>query len=314
MGFSVTGLTNYVDQTSERLIGQLIFEGRSRRHMTLQPGVKNTTALQLLNVTAYPQAGGCSPTASGQVAFAQRNITVGDTTYFDGLCMKDLKAKWTQHLLLAGSYGETTQITFEQAVANELISRIQSYNETCIWQGDTTSGDPTLSKWDGLIKIIDAAGTATAGNTGNASAISATATNATQVRTIVNAMCDARPAALKTAQNQKLFVGTDTFDKWVTSSINAGNYHIDQTGQTDAYVVRIPGKNVEMVGVHGLDGTNRMFLGAMDNFYLGTDLANEEEVFRMFYREFDQKVYYHVQFKLGTQVARPDELVQFTLA
>jgi hypothetical protein len=304
-------LTNYVNEQSTDLISRLYFEKTSSDYFTLQSGVKKTDALHLLAVTAFPQDGsGCSPTASGSVVFTNRDITVGQITYFDGFCMKDLIPKYTQILLRAGN-AETEDMAFEAEIADSIIKTIMEHNETADWQGDTASGNVFINRYDGLIKIIGAAGTAIAGNTSAATSITSGASG--NVDTIINNICNARPAKVKSALNQVLFVGQDTFDKFV-DTLNAKNlFNVDATSWAN-YSVSIPGKNVTLVGVVGLDGTNRMFLGTSDNFFLGFDLQNDEEEFDMWYEKLEDKVYYRVKFKRGLQVAYPNEIVQFTLS
>jgi len=311
MSFNVASLTNYVNEQSTDLISRLYFEKTSSDYFTLQSGVKKTDALHLLAVTAFPQDGsGCSPTASGDVVFSNRDITVGQITYFSGFCMKDLIPKYTQILLRAGN-AETEDMAFEAEVADSIIKTIMEHNETADWQGDTASGNVYINRYDGLIKIIDAATTAVAGNTSAATSITSGASG--NVDTLVNNICNARPAKVKSAANQVLFVGQDTFDKFV-DTLNAKNlYHVDATSWAN-YSVSIPGKNVTLVGVVGLDGTDRMFLGTQENFFLGFDLQNDEEEFDMWYEKKDDKVYYRVKFKRGLQVAYPNEIVEFTLA
>ena len=311
MSFNVASLTNYVNEQSTDLISRLYFEKTSSDYFTLQSGVKKTDALHLLAVTAFPQDGsGCSPTASGDVTFSNRDITVGQITYFSGFCMKDLIPKYTQILLRAGN-AETEDMAFEAEVADSIIKTIMEHNETADWQGDTASGNVYINRYDGLIKIIDAATTAVAGNTSAATSITSGASG--NVDTLVNNICNARPAKVKSAANQVLFVGQDTFDKFV-DTLNAKNlYHVDATSWAN-YSVSIPGKNVTLVGVVGLDGTDRMFLGTQENFFLGFDLQNDEEEFDMWYEKKDDKVYYRVKFKRGLQVAYPNEIVEFTLA
>jgi hypothetical protein len=311
MAFNVSSLTNYVNEQSTDLISRLYFEKTSSDYFTLQSGVKKTDALHLLAVTAFPQDGsGCSPTASGSVVFTNRDITVGQITYFDGFCMKDLIPKYTQILLRAGN-AETEDMAFEAEVADSIIKTIMEHNETADWQGDTASGNVFINRYDGLIKIIGAAGTAIAGNTSAATSITSGASG--NVDTIINNICNARPAKVKSALNQVLFVGQDTFDKFV-DTLNAKNlFNVDATSWAN-YSVSIPGKNVTLVGVVGLDGTNRMFLGTSDNFFLGFDLQNDEEEFDMWYEKLEDKVYYRVKFKRGLQVAYPNEIVQFTLS
>jgi len=311
MSFNVASLTNYVNEQSTDLISRLYFEKTSSDYFTLQSGVKKTDALHLLAVTAFPQDGsGCSPTASGDVVFSNRDITVGQITYFSGFCMKDLIPKYTQILLRAGN-AETEDMAFEAEVADSIIKTIMEHNEVADWQGDTASGNVYINRYDGLIKIIDAATTAVDGNTTSATAITSGASG--NVDSLVNAMANARPAKVKSALNQVLFVGQDTFDKYV-DTLNAKNlFNVDATSWAN-YSVSIPGKNITLVGVVGLDGTDRMFLGTQENFFLGFDLQNDEEEFDMWYEKKDDKVYYRVKFKRGLQVAYPNEIVEFTLA
>ena len=112
MSFDVSTLTDYVNEQSTDLISRLYFEKTSSDYFTLQAGVKKTDALHLLSVDAIPQDGGnCSPTASGDIDFTDRDLTVGQITYFSGFCMKDLIPKYTQILLRAGN-AETEDMTF----------------------------------------------------------------------------------------------------------------------------------------------------------------------------------------------------------
>jgi hypothetical protein len=201
-------------------------------------------------------------------------------------------------------------MTFESEVAESVIKTIMEQNEVADWQGDLTSANIYLNKYTGLIKTIDDATTAVLGNTSQATSITSGA--AGNIDTLVSDMCNARPANVKSAPNQVLFIGQDNFDKYV-DTLNAKNlYHVNATDWAN-YTVSIPGKNVTLVGVVGLDGTNRMFLGTQENFFLGFDLQNDEEEFDMWYDKKDDKVYYRVKFKRGLQVAYPNEIVEFTI-
>ena len=126
-------------------------------------------------------------------------------------------------------------------------------------------------------------------------------------------ICDARPAELLTKANQVLFCGTDFFNKYTRTLAAKNLYHVNATDYKD-YVMDIPGTNVKLVGVHGLDATNRLFLSRVENLILGFDLENDEEQFDMWYEKKEDSVYYRVKYKRGLQVAYPNEIVQFELA
>lgn len=314
MAFDVSGLTDYVNQQSTELIGRAYFEARSADYFQLQAGIKSAEALQLLSVTAVPQSdSSCGFTASGTTALTQRNITVGAIKYQDNLCMKDLRAKWTQILLRSGSNADSeVNDLMGAAIADQLIKQVKENVEVLDWQGDTTSGNAYLSKYDGLIKIIDAA-SAIDGNTGGITVATGITTGASgNADTIVYDMVGAMPAALKSAGDNVIFCGTDFFDAFVRTVIAKNNFHIDETGYAN-YELTIAGSNVKLVGVNGLNGTDRLFLGAETNFYLGVDMMNEEEEFKMWYSEDDDIVKYSIKFKRGVQVAYPSQIVEFTL-
>lgn len=310
MGFVVSGLTDYVNEQKEELLARLYFEKRSSQYFTPQAGVKLTEALHLLSVAAIPQDGStCDVSASGSVTFTARNITVAPITYIDKFCMKDLTAKWTQILLRAGN-AETEDMQFESQIAEMIMSRIMEIEEVADWQGDTTSGSAFLDRYDGLIKTIDAATVVDAPNAGITAVTSGASGNAD---TIVLNVVNARIPAVKMAANQVLFCGTDFFDAYTDTLAAKNLYHVDATGYAD-YKMRIPGKNIDLVGVNGLDGTNRLFAGTVDNFFLGFDLLNDEEDFDMWYEKKEDSIYYRVKHKRGLQIAYPSEIVQFTLA
>ena len=57
-----------------------------------------------------------------------------------------------------------------------------------------------------------------------------------------------------------------------------------------------------------------MYLGRISNFFVGTDLANEEEEYRFWYSQDNDEVRFRVTCKYGVQVAFPDQIVEFILA
>ena len=316
MGFTVSSLTDYVNEQSTNLLLRSFYENKSSQYYgTVMTGVKLTDALQLFAVTGYPQADtACSNTASGDTAFTQRNITVKPIKYHDTLCPKDLRAKWTQILLRPGSSGEVESLTFEATIAEALVSLVKEHIERADWQGNTASGDAVIKMYDGFVKIIDAAGTAIAGNTTNITVATGVTTGSSgNADTIVTNICDARTAAIKNNPNQVMFCGTDFFDKYTATLMAKNLFHVDATAWAN-YEMMVPGRNVRLVGVPGLDGTNRLFLSTRENFVLGTDMQNEFEDFKMWYSMDDDNIKYTIRFKRGVQVAYPSQIVQFKLA
>ena len=125
-------------------------------------------------------------------------------------------------------------------------------------------------------------------------------------------MYNALPADIADAEDLVLFVGIDTFKKYTTAlrASNLFHYAADSEGME----IVVPATNMKMIAVGGLNGTDRMFAGRMANFFVGTDLANEEEEYRFWYSQDNDEVRFRATMKYGVQVALHDQIVEFTLA
>jgi len=311
MAFNVTGLTDYTNQQSTDLVLKSLFGSKTAAVLQaagqVQVGVKSAEALNILTGDVYFQADGCGYTASGNTTFTQRNITVGKIKVEETLCPKTLEAKWMQTQIAAGS---PEAVPFEEQIGNDKATRIAKLLEVAMWQGDTATSNtnPNTNRFDGFNKIIDAASASTVdGNT-----TSATAITTSNVEALVDDMYNALPADIADADDLVVFVGIDTFKKYSTAlrASNLFHYAADSEGME----MMIPATNLKMIAVGGLDGTDRMFAGRLSNFFVGTDLANEEEDYRFWYSVDNDEVRFRATMKYGVQVAFPDQLVEFTLA
>jgi len=309
MAFNVTGLTNYTNEQSTELVVKSLFGGKTAALLQaagqVQVGVKSAEALNILDSDVYFQADGCGYTASGNTTFSQRTITVGKIKVEETLCPKTLEAKWMQTQISAGS---PESVPFEEQIGNEKSSKIAKLLEVAMWQGDTATSNtnPNTNKFDGFVKIIGDA-TAVAGNTSSATAITTA-----NIDDLVDDMYAATPADIADADDLVLFVGIDTFKKYTTALRNNNLFHY--AADSEGMEIMIPATNVKMVGVGGLNGTDKMYLGRISNFFVGTDLANEEEEYRFWYSQDNDEVRFRVTCKYGVQVGFPDQIVEFILA
>ena len=309
MAFNVTGLTNYTNEQSTELVVKSLFGGKTAALLQaagqVQVGVKSAEALNILDSDVYFQADGCGYTASGNTTFSQRTITVGKIKVEETLCPKTLEAKWMQTQISAGS---PEAVPFEEQIGNEKSSKIAKLLEVAMWQGDTATSNtnPNTNKFDGFVKIIGDA-TAVAGNTSSATAITTS-----NIDDLVDDMYAATPADIADADDLVLFVGIDTFKKYTTALRNNNLFHY--AADSEGMEIMIPATNVKMVGVGGLNGTDKMYLGRISNFFVGTDLANEEEEYKFWYSNDNDEVRFRATMKYGCQVAFPDQIVEFILA
>lgn len=311
MAFNVSALANYTNEQSTELVLKSLFGGKTAAVLQaagqVQVGVKSAEALNILTSDVYFQADGCGYTASGNTTFTQRNITVGKIKVEETLCPKTLEAKWMQTQIAPGS---PTEVPFEVQIGTDKSNNIAKLLEVSMWQGDTATSNtnPNTNRFDGFTKIIDAASASTvAGNTSSATAITIA-----NVEDLIDNMYAVVPADISDADDLVLWVGIDTFKKYTTALRNSNLFHY--AAESEGMEITIPATNIKMIAVGGLNGTNRMYLGRLSNFFVGTDLANEEEEYRFWYSQDNDEVRFRATMKYGVQIAFPDQIVQFKLS
>jgi hypothetical protein len=311
MAFNVSALANYTNEQSTELVLKSLFGSKTAAILQaagqVQVGVKSAEALNILTSDVYFQTDGCGYTASGNTTFTQRVITVGKIKVEEDLCPKTLEAKWMQTQMAAGS---PTSIPFEEQIGQDKANNISKLLEIAMWQGDTatTNTNPNTNKFDGFIKLIDAASASTvAGNTSSATSITVA-----NVDDLIDNIYNVIPADISDASDIVLWVGIDTFKKYTTALRNNNLFHY--AADSEGMEIMIPATNVKMIATGGLNGTNRMFLGRLNNFFIGTDLANELEEYKFWYSVDNDIVRFRATMKFGCQFSWPDQIVSFKLA
>jgi len=276
-------------------------------------GVKSAETINIMDTDAVFQAGGsCGFNASGSTSFTQRTVTVGKIKVNEALCPKDLEAKYLQKALPTGSMYDS--IPFEQEFADKKAKRIASQLETAIWQGDTASANVNLNKFDGLVKLIGAAaGVVDSNVSAFISGAPLSSITAGNVISIFDGIYKAIPAQVVAADDMAIFCGQDLFRTYTVALKNANQFHYSIDVKADSEFI-LPGTPIKVIAVQGLNGTNKAYALRLSNLFLGTDLLNEEEKFEIFYAKEADQVRFVSEFKMGVNIAFPDEIVKFILA
>jgi hypothetical protein len=309
MAFSVGSLANYTNEQSTDLLVKALFGSKTATLLQssnqVQVGVKSASALNILASTVFFQADGCGYLSSGTTTFTQRTITVGAVKVEETLCPKTLEAKWMQTQIMPGS---PTMIPFEEQIGNEKAAVIAQTLETAMWTGDTGSGNPNLSRFDGFNKLIAAASPVL----GNATPTTFTTVTSANIDDILDQIYANVPAAVAAKDDLVCFLGVDNFKLMLINLKNANLFHyVADAAQTMEMIY--PGTNMKLIAVGGLNGTNKIVAGSLSNFFMGTDLIDENEEVKMWYSIDNDEVRVRFTFKAGVQVAFPGEIVYFTL-
>lgn len=303
-GYDLGSLALYTEEQVLPLVWKSFYAARTSNLVRIQSGIKYKEVINIMANEIIIQDGtSCGFNPTGDTSFSQREIQVGKLKVDMSWCVQDLENYWMQTQLTPGSM--YNGIPFEQAFSEYMASQIGENNETKLWQADTGAGD----LYDGFITIIDGAGTAINGNTSGETSITTS-----NVISILDNMIAALPAALKSKPDLAFFVGWDVFEKAISALRTANNFFYNgvdanpyKTGD-----LTYPGYGITIHAVHGLDNTNRIFLGRTGNFVIGTDMENDQDQFLFWLRDDKETIGFKVRWKLGTQVAFPNEIVEYT--
>ena len=317
MGFDVSALANYTKENEALLVTSSVLGAKTASLIKsagqIMVGVKSSEKINIMETDAIFQAGGtCGFNASGSTTFTQRTVTPGKIKVNEALCPKDLEAKYLQKALPTGSMYDS--IPFEQEYSEKKAKTIAAQLETALWTGDTTSVNVNLNRFDGLVKLIGAASGVVAANASTfISGAPLSSITAANVISIFDGVYQAIPAQVVAADDMTIFCGQDLFRTYTVALKNSGSFNYQIDVKADSEFV-LPGTTIKVIAVAGLNGTNKVYAMRLSNMFLGTDLLNEEEKFEIFYAKEADQVRFVSEFKMGVNIAFPDEVVKFILA
>jgi len=300
MSLDVSALTTWTDENKLELIGKSILKGRTIENVNLQTGIKRSATINTLNSDIQFQAGACGWNVSGSTILSQRALTVCDMKLNEAICLNTLEDYYTSTMMKAGSYGET--IPFEQVFAEEKAAQISAYVDDLFWSGDTTLGGG-LSLCDGIVKtaLADASVVDVSGSGGFLAA-----TAIAQIDAIVAAV----PTDVINAEDLTLYIGYDKYRVYAKALRDANLFaYSGAENQGEDFSQMVPGTNVKVMAVRGLNAKNYAVCTPQSNLYLGTDLTSDMEDFSIFYSRDNDEVRMLAKFKLGFNYAFSDFVV-----
>ena len=314
MGFSVGTLANYTKENEALLVASSVLGSKTasliKEQGNVMVGVKSAETINIMDTDAIFQDGSsCGFNASGTTSFTQRTVTVGKIKVNEALCLKDLEAKYLQKALPAGSMYDS--MVYSEEYSKRKSEKIAQQLERTLWLGNTSSVDVNLNKFSGITTLITAAGASVVNaNSVALHGVVETAITDANVISIFDDIYKAIPAQVVDKDDMAIFCGMDVFRTYTVKlkSSNLFHYKYDEAANGQFF---LPGTNVRVIAVQGLNGSGDIVAMRISNLFLGTDLLNEEERFEIFYAKEADQVRFVSEFKMGVQFAFPDEITKF---
>ena len=290
---NVDAIVGYVDQQRVPLIGKSVLGAKAPQYFNLMTGVKGTTALNILDANPALQCGNaCGFDAANDTTFSQRELEAIPFKVNMTFCDKNLLDTWANYEVKVAA--GIKELPFEEEWTGQIVARVQDQLEKFIWTGGrycekTVKGIEEIISGEGGQKITFATGDS--------------------IYTKLVDLFLALPEAVQAADDVIAFVNYKAYNKLVQEILSASHYHLDVNNLEDGVV--LPGTRVKVIPTQGIGaGTQDKTLAVMgraSNFYFGTDMRGDSEVFDLWYSQDNREFRLAIEFTAGAQVAFPNE-------
>ena len=201
--------------------------------------------------------------------------------------------------------GTSTLFLTQVAAGDKLVIGANTYTVSVVTNNTsiTLTGNAAANASGIVAKVVKAAS--------DFFATPVTSITSSNVEAIIDAVYKAIPVEVLDKEDLFIACGTDVFRLFTIALKNANLYHYGVDAVN--FELFIPGTNIKLVALNGLNGTSRIIAGRKSNMFMGVDLMNEEEKFEIFYAKEADEVRLMCAFKAGVQVAFPAQVANFEL-
>ena len=278
----------YVDENKLDLIRKSVLGAKTIDYLNIQTGVVGKTKINLLDTTVqFGDGAACGWNEAGTSTITQREINPASIKVNMSFCDKAMQKYFMNHQIAVAA-GRST-LPFEEQFIAGVVEGVGKKLEDAIWNGVTINE----VQYDGFVQIVTK--NVTTGSTVYDS-----------VRNLYNGI----PSA--SLMDTVIFIGIDGF-RSLAGELTAKNlYHYDPKVD-EAFEMVLPGTTTKVIGVPGLDGSNKAYAINTKHAFYGTDMQNDNETFDFWYSKDNQEFRLAINFVEGVQVAFPDENSYVTL-
>ena len=301
--FDVSGLGAYVDEQSEEILVKQVTAGRTLEKITIQEGIKGSEEIKLMDDSVVYQAGDCTMTASGDTVFTDRAIAVETLGFMKKFCQKDLAGFWTQLNLRAGAMAEDEELPFEAQIVDYLLALHSNELDKLIWRGNKATGTGNLAFMNGFRSFLTTGNGCVDLNTSATASI--TNTNAYDV---FYEVFENSPEAVAESDDFACFTGRENFNKLIKNLVDLNFFHYSPNEIAEMNEVTVPGTDMVVTKVVGLNTLDNIYTGRASHFVFGTDLTSDFDTFNLWFSKDDDVIYLRSKFRAGVQVPFLDRI------
>ena len=285
---NLSQLSVYVDENKLDLIRKSVLGAKTINYLNIQTNVVGKTKINLLDTTVqFGDGAACGWNEAGTSTITQREINPAPIKVNMSFCDKAMQKYFMNHQITVAA-GRST-LPFEEDFIAGVVEGVGKKLEDAIWNGVTIN----QVAYDGLTQIV-----------------TKSVTTGSTVYDSVKNLYNGIPSA--SLMDTVIFIGIDGF-RSLAGELTAKNlYHYDPKVD-EAFEMVLPGTTTRVIGVPGLDGSNKAYAINTKHAFYGTDMQNDNETFDFWYSKDNQEFRLAINFVEGVQVAFPDENSYVTL-
>ena len=285
---NLSQLSVYVDENKLGLIRKSVLGAKTIDYLNLQTGVVGKTKVNLLDTNVvFGDGSACGWNEAGTSTITQREINPAPIKVNMSFCDKAMQKYFMNHQITVAA-GRST-LPFEEDFIAGVVEGVGKKLEDAIWNGVTINE----VQYDGFVQIV-----------------TKSVTTGSTVYDSVKNLYNGIPSA--SLMDTVIFIGIDGF-RLLAGELTAKNlYHYDPKVD-EAFEMILPGTTTRVIGVPGLDGSNKAYAINTKHAFYGTDMQNDNETFDFWYSKDNQEFRLAINFVEGVQVAFPDENSYVTL-
>lgn len=297
--YDVSDLEEYVDAQSTEIWTDLIYSGGLTSRISVMENNKGSEYIKLLSSNPVLQsADTCGWTPSGGVVLTDKVLTTKRVKIQEEYCNEDLNGTWAQLMNVAGANRQDTEAPeFGDMMIAYYIKKARKINQDLMINGDTTSINPNLNKYDGFLKLWENDPDVTVYYSGQTAI---TTSNAMAIALGLYNTID--PVLFENDVNLEIWVGRETFRKIIENNYNDNQYHYnitEEAGIEPSFI--LPTTNTRVRAYSQLNGTDEMIAVPLNYLFWGTDIESDIEGFEFKYNEHDEKLRFGVKWRSGIQ-------------
>ena len=288
-------LPEWIEQNADELITKAVFSPMSTTLFKVQTGVKAKTALNLLDtVVTFGDGSVCGFNNTVASTISQRYIDPGYIKINVEYCAKDFLNTFANHEVNMAANREN--LPFEEYFVEDIRKQIGKNLEIAIWQGDKTSANANLNKFDGLLKIM----------TADVPQANQQAKGADTILTRVWKVYNAIPEEV--LFDEVIYLNNANFRTLVKALVDSNLYHYERNIDESLDII-LPGTNTHVKAINGLTGVDTVIALNPDHVIYGVDLQGDAEEYKMWFSEDNDTFRLKIAFAAGVQIALPNEII-----